>query len=112
MAGADQAANRLWDNLAGAKPFDLSVQLTRFDRAAHTGDLAAMEKIIPLIEKIDGVNGQSTRLARAIHDIQESQAKTDRAQRDRRSDRWKQSSANRVFLPRRAFWRPRASSTI
>ena len=83
VAGADQAANRLWENLAGAKPFDLSVQLTRFDRAAHTGDLAAMEKIIPLIEKIDGVNGQSTRLARAIHDIQESQAKTDRAQRDR-----------------------------
>lgn len=82
QAGADQAATRLWDSLADAKPFDLSVQLVRFDRAARARDLAAMRNIVPLIEKIDGVNGQSARLTRAICEIQDSQAKNERAPRD------------------------------
>lgn len=71
-SGADEAASRLWNELATAKPFDLSVHLIRFERALRAGDLEAMRAIVPKINQLDGENGRSARLARATLLLHES----------------------------------------
>jgi tetratricopeptide (TPR) repeat protein len=81
-AGIDEVAGRLWDDLARVKPFDLSVHVARFDRAAGAGNVKAMEEILPQIAAIDGENGHTTRLASAVVLIHQSRAGNDRALRE------------------------------
>ncbi len=81
-AGAGGVAGQLWEDLARAKPFDLGVHLILFDRAASTGNASAMEEALTKIQQIDGDDGQSTRLARAILLIERSKAMNDRALRE------------------------------
>jgi cellulose synthase operon protein C len=81
-AGADAVADQLWEDLARAKPFDLTVHLTLFDRATRTGNVGAMEQSLNKIREIDGENGQTTRLTRAILLIHRSQTPNDPALRD------------------------------
>lgn len=80
--GANEMASQLWDQLARMKPFDLSIHLIRFDWAVRTNNSEAMERALQMITAIDGENGQSTRLSRAIIAIWRSQVKKDRALRD------------------------------
>ena len=81
-SGADDAATKLWDELAAARPFDLGVHLIRFDRALRAGNTEAMRLILPRINEHDGENGRSARLARAILLIHESRKPNSRELRD------------------------------
>ncbi len=75
-------AAQLWDDLGRAKPFDLNIHLIRFDWAVRARNKGAMEQALQKIAEIDGDNGQSTRLSRAIFLTQLSRLTKDRAPRD------------------------------
>jgi hypothetical protein len=72
-SGAEEAAGRLWDQLATAKPHDLGVLLIRFDRAARAENIESMKSILPEIVRHQGENGREARLAGATVLVQESQ---------------------------------------
>jgi Tfp pilus assembly protein PilF len=79
--GADETASRLWDLLGESRPFDLTVLLARFDRAARAGNVPEMKRLLARIGEIDGENGPAARLASAFILMQEADAAKDEAER-------------------------------
>ena len=77
-SGADEAAGRLWNELAAAKPFDISVHLNRFERANRAGNVAEMKSILSQIAQLDGEHGRNTRMARVTLLIRDSEKSKNR----------------------------------
>jgi Tfp pilus assembly protein PilF len=76
-SGAEDAASRLWSELASAKPFDIGVHLVRFERANRAGNIGEMKSILAQIAKLDGERGRTTRLAQVALLIRESEVHKD-----------------------------------
>jgi tetratricopeptide (TPR) repeat protein len=68
--GATAEAARLWADLAGQRPNDLSVRIAQFDLALTAGDGAAVERALAELRRIEGPEGTVWRYARAAHLIQ------------------------------------------
>jgi predicted Zn-dependent protease len=79
-AGVEDAADRLWDELSIARPFDIGVQLIRFDRAVRAKRIDAMRSISARIGELEGETGRSARFTRAVVHLYDLENPNSRAQ--------------------------------